>query len=248
MARAATRARTDRSPKARGESHWERVYRSRGEEELSWHQDAPTRSLALIRQVGSPGSRIIDVGGGSSELAGRLVQAGFGRVTVLDVSPTALGRARSRAGRYAPAIRWIVHDLTAAGPLGRFDVWHDRATFHFLTGAADRAAYVERARRAIPLGGHLVVATFAPDGPARCSGLDVVRYDGPALAAVFSPGFALRREVRESHRTPWGTRQSFVYAVFERVASSPSRAARTGMRRPAGIAARKIGGARRRQT
>ena len=204
--------------------HWESIYRTKAEDELSWHQDEPTLSLRLIREVASPESRIIDIGGGTSPLAARLSEDGFGCVTVLDISDAAVRRSRTRSQPLARGARWIRADVTKAKRLGRFDIWHDRAVFHFLTDLRDRRAYVDLARRTVPVGGHLVLATFALDGPEKCSGLDVVRYDSQTLDAEFATGFELLRKVRESHRTPWGTRQPFTYVVFRRV--------RAGSRRP----------------
>jgi len=197
--------------------HWESIYRTKPEDELSWHQEEPTLSLRLIREVATPESRIIDIGGGSSPLAARLSEQGFRRVTVVDIADAAVRRSRTRARAHARNICWIRADVTKAPRLGRFDVWHDRAVFHFLTDSRDRRAYVDLARRTVPVGGHLVLATFALDGPEKCSGLDVVRYDDRTLNAEFAAGFELRRKVRESHRTPWGTRQPFTYVVFRRV-------------------------------
>jgi SAM-dependent methyltransferase len=161
---------------------------------------------------------VIDVGGGTSLLAQRLLDAGHNNVSVLDISPAALDRAPSRLGDRASLVRWVVADVTKSHDLGTFDVWHDRAVFHFLTAPADRLKYATLLRRTVPPGGHAVIATFAPDGPTQCSGLDVVRYDGASLAAQLGRGFALLKSVPETHLTSWGKPQSFQYAVFRRVA------------------------------
>ena len=159
---------------------------------------------------------MIDVGGGTSALGERLLDAGYA-VAVLDVSAAALARARSRLGARADAVRWIVADVTADPDLGAHDCWHDRAVFHFLTERADRRRYAALLARSVPSGGHAIIATFAPDGPDKCSGLPVCRYDGPALAAELGHALTLVRETRETHVTPWGKPQSFQYSVFRRM-------------------------------
>jgi SAM-dependent methyltransferase len=195
--------------------HWETVYSSKSDAELSWTQAEPATSLALIADA-CPTGRLVDVGGGTSLLAERLVERGYA-VTVLDISQAAIDRARERLGMRAGEVRWMVADVTAVADLGTFDVWHDRAVFHFLTAAADRAAYVELLARTVPVGGHAVIATFALDGPEKCSGLEVRRYDGRALAVELGPRFRLLKTVPELHRTPWNAAQSFQYSLFERV-------------------------------
>jgi SAM-dependent methyltransferase len=195
--------------------HWESVYISKSDGELSWTQAEPATSLALIAEACSTG-RVIDVGGGTSLLAERLLERGYG-VTLLDISQAAIDRARLRLGTRASEVRWMAADATTGGDLGTFDVWHDRAVFHFLTASRDRAAYASLLARTVPLGGHAVIATFALDGPEKCSGLEVRRYDSSALAVELGPLFRLLKSVPEVHRTPWGTAQSFQYSLFERV-------------------------------
>jgi 2-polyprenyl-3-methyl-5-hydroxy-6-metoxy-1,4-benzoquinol methylase len=195
--------------------HWETVYASKGDAELSWTQAEPITSLALIAEACSADS-VIDVGGGTSLLAERLLDDGYA-VTVLDISQTAIDRARKRLGDRATQVDWMVADVTAGPDLGTFDVWHDRAVFHFLIAPADRAAYVALLARTVSVGGHAVIATFAPDGPEKCSGLEVRRYDGSALAADLGPGFRLLKSVPELHLTPWNAAQSFQYSLFKRV-------------------------------
>jgi 2-polyprenyl-3-methyl-5-hydroxy-6-metoxy-1,4-benzoquinol methylase len=197
------------------QEHWESVYQKKGDSDLSWTQHEPRTSLALIREV-CPTGRVIDVGGGTSPLAERLLDAGYS-VAVLDVSAVAITRAQARLGARADDVQWIIADVTEPGELGTFDVWHDRAVFHFLTEAPDRTAYVALLSRTIPSGGHAVIATFAPDGPEKCSGLPVRRYDGESLATELGPGFRLIRTVAETHLTPWGKPQSFQYSVFKRL-------------------------------
>ena len=198
--------------------HWQRVYRTRKPVELSWHAGHLDRSLAAIEAVADPTSRIIDIGGGASTLADDLLARGFSDVTVLDISATALERAKERLGGEAARVRWIVADVTRAVlQKDAYDVWHDRAVFHFLVSAQERAAYAALAARCIREGGHLIIATFAPDGPARCSGLDVMRHDAQSLGTALGEAFMLTSEVHALHRTPSGVDQAFVHCVFERV-------------------------------
>jgi len=194
--------------------HWENVYSAKTDREVSWTQADPRTSLDLIRAAAASG-RVIDIGGGTSALAGRLLDAGY-TVTVLDISQAALTRAQENLGRRASQIQWLAADVTMIDDLGEFDVWHDRAVFHFLTDPQDRAKYVALARQTIPAGGHLVIGTFALDGPPMCSGLPVERYDGPKLAALFGPAFTLKKELPQTHQTPWGNLQQFHFAVLQR--------------------------------
>jgi SAM-dependent methyltransferase len=195
--------------------HWESVYGSKSDAELSWTQPEPSLSLSLIREV-CPAGRVIDVGGGNSLLAERLLDRGYS-VTVLDISEVATRHARERLAVRANQVHWIVADVTAGPELDTFDVWHDRAVFHFLTEAADRASYVALLARTLPAGRHAVIATFAPDGPEKCSGLEVRRYSGPALSVELGARFELLKTVPETHVTPRGVPQSFQYSVFKRV-------------------------------
>jgi 2-polyprenyl-3-methyl-5-hydroxy-6-metoxy-1,4-benzoquinol methylase len=197
--------------------HWDEVYTAKVETGVSWYQDEPAQSLELIGAVApAEGGRIIDVGGGASVLVDRLLDLTVGRIAVLDISEIALGKARSRLGERAGRVDWLAADVTEVQGVGTFDVWHDRAVFHFLTDAADREKYAGLALRTVPRGGHLIIATFAEDGPKRCSGLEVCRYSAEALRAEFSRGFSLVRAVGETHTTPWGSPQPFVYGVFRR--------------------------------
>ncbi len=198
-------------------THWETVYATKAETSVSWYQEEPRLSLELIRAVApAEGGRIIDVGGGASVLVDRLLELPFEEIAVLDISATALDRAKARLGERAERVRWVVADVTEVPELGTFDVWHDRAVFHFLTDPADRRRYVELARKTVPEGGHLVIATFADDGPKQCSNLDVCHYNARSLADELGEGFTLVREARESHTTPWGSSQPFFYGVFRR--------------------------------
>jgi SAM-dependent methyltransferase len=194
--------------------HWESVYQTKGDHEVSWSQADPQVSLSLISEAQQGGS-VIDVGGGASALADGLLDAGYS-VAVLDISRASLERSAAKLGARSDKVRWIVADVTAAPDLGVFDVWHDRAVFHFLTEAVQRAAYVALMSRSIRVGGHAIIATFAPDGPDKCSGLPVRRYDAALLSAELGEGFRLVKSVPEIHHTPWGKPQSFQYSLFER--------------------------------
>jgi SAM-dependent methyltransferase len=200
-------------------AHWEGVYRAKKEEELSWHQDDPrkAKSFALIREFAPLTARIIDIGCGSSTLAGALIDDGYSNVTVIDISEAALERAKSLNASASGRIRWIVSDVVASPVLpGPFDLWHDRAVFHFLTSQVDQKSYVDLCARNVAPGGHAVVATFALDGPEKCSGLPVQRYDGPGIEAAFQPGFELVKSDSQTHITPWGKPQAFCCSVLRR--------------------------------
>jgi trans-aconitate methyltransferase len=197
--------------------HWEGVYSKKSENEVSWFQQHPASSLELIAQVGATGaSAIVDIGGGASRLVDNLVQRGFEDVTVLDLSQSALEAAKARLGAEAASrVRWIVADVTDWEPVRTFDIWHDRAALHFLTEEIDRSSYVSRLQRALKADGYAIIATFAPDGPERCSGLPVVRYDAATLSKTLGPSFRLTIAQRHIHATPWGTKQSFQFCVFQ---------------------------------
>jgi ubiquinone/menaquinone biosynthesis C-methylase UbiE len=197
-------------------AHWEQVYRTRRTDEVSWFQSQPARSLRFIQQVNPPpGGPVIDLGGGASSLVDALLDAGYHDVTMLDISSTALAHARARLGERSARVRWIEGDVLDADlPAAGFAVWHDRAVFHFLTTADDQARYVARVRHALRPGGHVVIATFAEDGPTRCSGLEVSRYSAPELLEVFGDAFTLITSEREEHRTPSGAIQRFTWCVL----------------------------------
>lgn len=200
-------------------AHWEQVYQTRASTEVSWFRPHLETSLAFI-ETAAPQSdaRILDVGGGASTLVDDLLARGYQRVTVLDFSTAALQTARDRLGAAAGAVNWLHADARNTGIKAQsIDLWHDRAVFHFLTEAADRTAYVQEVMRVLKPGGRLVIATFALDGPQRCSGLPVVRYDDDALATVFDGGFQLEAHAADAHTTPGGNVQSFVYAHFKRI-------------------------------
>jgi hypothetical protein len=198
-------------------SHWEGVYATRGTHEVSWYQIQPDTSLRLIATLGlRPDEAIIDVGGGASCLVDRLLDQGFTEIAVLDIAPSALAAVKARLGARAAAVRWLTGDITRERPSGPYRLWHDRAVFHFLTDPADRQAYVSSLSAALPAGGHAIIATFAEDGPARCSNLPVCRYSSERLAAELGPGFSLVESLRETHITPAQGEQQFIYCCFRR--------------------------------
>jgi SAM-dependent methyltransferase len=214
------------------EAHWDGVYRERRSDSLSWFQKYPALSLELITAAApNPDARIIDVGGGDSLLVDRLLEHGYRQLTVLDISRSAIERSQARLANRADTVRWMVGDVLNTETLGTFDVWHDRALFHFLLEPSQRERYVEAVKRAVMPRGAVVIATFAPDGPPRCSGLDVRRYDESSLAAELGEAFALVDTRRESHHTPSGGEQAFLYASFRTAGTAPPPAGRLRGRR-----------------
>ena len=199
--------------------HWEDVYVARRVQETSWHQDVPGPSLDMIATAaGDRKPALIDVGGGASMLVDFLLDQGFEDLTVLDISARALEQARQRLGPRASRVDWVEADVTAYAPTRSFGIWHDRAAFHFLTAREDRRCYVSVLEAALAPGGQAIIAAFAPDGPERCSGLDVVRYDAVGLAAELGPGFQLEETQSVRHLTPAGREQRFGFHRFRRVA------------------------------
>ncbi len=198
-------------------SHWENIYSTRREDEVSWFQENPALSVALIREAGiTPSARVIDVGGGGSRLVDVLVAEGQAEVTVLDLADAALARARQRLGE-VPNVTWVVADVTDWTPDRQFDLWHDRATFHFLTTAAEQAAYVRVMNRALKPGGIAIIGTFAPDGPQTCSGLPVSRHDAASLQAILGNDFRLLATRHQEHVTPRGAAQKFQFSTFAKL-------------------------------
>ncbi|MEJ2117509.1 MAG: class I SAM-dependent methyltransferase [Alphaproteobacteria bacterium] len=198
------------------QAHWQDVYSSKDETSLSWFQKRPDTSLRLISDCVQPGANIIDAGGGASCLADHLVELGH-RVTVLDIAQAALAKAKTRLGSRASKLNWVVADVTDWRPEKRFDLWHDRAVFHFLSHEQERQAYASVMAAAVKSGGYAVIGTFALNGPETCSGLKVCRYDAKGLAAEFNRDFVLTDDLVEEHLTPGGKVQIFQFSVLRRL-------------------------------
>lgn len=201
--------------------HWDEIYRQRAPGELTWYQREPLVSLALLDMLGvTPDQAVVDVGGGTSSLAGHLLDRGFGDITVLDLSTTALASAAGAMGERSGRVHWLAHDVLTWRPDRRYQVWHDRAVLHFLVDEGHRLAYLATLRAALDGGGAVVVGTFAADGPERCSGLPVRRYGPDDLATLFGPAFDVVEQRREEHHTPAGGVQPFTWAAM-RMAGDP---------------------------
>jgi len=201
--------------------HWEKVYTSKADTEVSWFQEHAQLSLKLIlEEKTSTASSIIDVGGGASTLVDDLLANGYEHVTVLDLSGAALLTAKARIGAHANDVQWLEADILSVElPTHAYDVWHDRAVFHFLTTESERHAYVQKVLKTVKPGGLVIVATFAEDGPTQCSGLPVMRYSAKGLQSEFGGSFELLGHKKESHHTPDGNEQKFVYCFFRKVTS-----------------------------
>ena len=200
-------------------NHWETVYQTKSDQQVSWFREHLDNSLRMIlnTNVGKE-SAIIDVGGGSSTLADDLLENGFIDVSVLDISAAALEKSKRRLGEKSEQIEWIEADITEVSlPENHFDVWHDRAVFHFLTDAEDRRKYVELVMRSLKIGGHIIVASFGENGPLKCSGLDIVRYNPETLHSEFGDEFKLLDSLKETHHTPFGSTQEFVYCYCRKL-------------------------------
>jgi len=201
------------------QEHWDAVYAEKAADRVSWYRPHLERSLSFIEDASLPlNAPVIDVGGGASTLVDDLLERGFSDLTVLDLSPAAIAGAKKRLGARASKVSWIVADITRFEfPEHRFEFWHDRAVFHFLRESGARHRYVEAVRRALKPGGHIVVATFGPKGPEKCSGLEVMRYDADELHGEFGSPFEKVASCEEVHHTPWGSEQEFVYCYCRMV-------------------------------
>ena len=195
------------------QTHWEKIYTEKAPNAVSWYRPHLETSLALIEEaIAGRSASIIDVGGGESTLVDDLIARGYTKITVLDISQTAIDATGKRLGKASQQVRWVAADITKA-KLRRsaYDVWHDRAVFHFLTAPDDRIAYVRQVAHAVKAGGHVIVSTFGPEGPKKCSGLDVARYDAGSLHEEFGQRFRLVKSLQELHETPFGITQQFLY-------------------------------------
>ncbi|NNV54114.1 class I SAM-dependent methyltransferase [Limnovirga soli] len=195
--------------------HWDTVYKTKNPDQVSWTQEMPKTSLDFIHSFGiTKTAKIIDIGGGDSNLVDYLLNEGFENITVLDISSQALEKAKKRLGSQADKINWIVSDITEFKPTTTFDIWHDRATFHFLTTAEQVAKYLERARNAVS--GFLTIGTFSNNGPEKCSGLPITQYSEENLTTALQNGFQKIRCITEDHITPFATTQNFLFCSFKR--------------------------------
>jgi SAM-dependent methyltransferase len=199
-------------------AHWDHVYATKAENEVSWFQKWPTNSLEFIHASGvGKDAAIIDVGGGESRLVDALLDEGYNDISVLDLSEQAIAATKVRLGQRASRVTWIAADVTAWEPDRAYDLWHDRAAFHFLTEPSDRQAYVDRLLKALRPGGHAIIGTFALDGPERCSGLPIVRYDAASLGETLGPSFELVATRDHEHHTPMDRIQRFQFSWFRRI-------------------------------
>jgi ubiquinone/menaquinone biosynthesis C-methylase UbiE len=195
--------------------HWERVYKKNKPDKLGWYQDHPEMSLKLVTATGvGVDGNIIDVGGGTSKLAGKLLDQGYKRLTVLDISGSSIERTKLQHGEKSKQITWIEADVTNFNFTESFDIWHDRAVFHFLTNANDRQRYVDSLNHALKPGGHLIISTFGLKGPPKCSGLNIVRYSAETLHKEFGDNFVMIETFDEVHDTPSKDQQNFIYCRF----------------------------------
>lgn len=200
-------------------AHWENVYQTKSSTEVSWYEPEPKQSLDLILEAaGEKRGRVIDVGGGQSFLVDRLLDSGFKQVAVLDISSAAIEATKARLSERASQVEWIVADITQAESLGEFDIWHDRAVFHFLTDSDDRERYMKLLKRSLPIGGHFIVGTFAKGGPEKCSGLPICQYNATTMQEKLGPSFEPVKCSEYLHTTPTGKSQQFFFGVYKSIA------------------------------
>lgn len=199
--------------------HWEKIYKSKSSQEVSWYTPCLEKSLEIIKSLGlAQDAQILDVGAGASTLPDDLVERGFKNITVLDISSEALKVSKDRLGDKAGQVQWLEADITQVSlPPGQYDFWHDRAVFHFLTGRGDREKYLNHCRQSLKCGGYVLMATFGPNGPLKCSGLEIVRYSAEVLKKEFGEMFRLERHFTEIHKTPFDTTQEFLYCLLQKV-------------------------------
>lgn len=198
--------------------HWEKIYATKQPEEVSWTQPVPQTSLDFIHSFDLPKSAsVIDVGGGDSKLVDCLLEEGFENITVLDISQHALDRAKERLGEKAEKVKWVVSDITQFQPTTTYDVWHDRATFHFLTTDDQIVKYLSTVKAATTQNAYLTFGTFSTDGPTKCSGLTIKQYDETTLTAELNKDFDKIRCITEDHTTPFNTKQNFLFCSFRKL-------------------------------
>lgn len=197
-------------------NHWENVYETKNPDQVSWTQTKPQTSLDFITSQGlGKEAKIIDIGGGDSNLVDFLLQEGYENITVLDISAKALEKAKERLGEAASKVQWIATDITEFEPTETYDIWHDRAAFHFLTTPEQVSKYIDIAEKSIT--GFMILGTFSKNGPTKCSGLDIQQYDDESLSEKFESGFERIKCITEDHTTPFGTTQNFVFCSFKKL-------------------------------
>lgn len=197
--------------------HWEKVYTSKEDNEVSWYQEIPRTSIEVIKKTANGQSdSIIDIGGGNSNLASELMNLKFLDISVLDISEASLNRTKEKLGEKAKNINWYVSDVLGFEPTKKFDIWHDRAVFHFVTGQIDKTAYVQKIKNSLKENGTLILATFSKEGPTKCSGLEICQYDKDSLIPLFGKDFDLVDLFKEEHTTPFNTTQNFIYTVWKK--------------------------------
>ncbi len=203
---------------SKSKEHWQNVYQNKKPNETSWFQEQPTVSLNLIRKTNLDHEQsIIDIGGGASILVDKLFDEGFKNLTVVDISEKALDYAKERLGKQSQGITWIAADITEHNFQEQYHLWHDRAVFHFMIGKEAKERYKQNLNEALLIGGYLIIATFALDGPNKCSGLEVERYDTKKLQIELGAQFSLLQSIENEHQTPLGTKQKFTYCLFVKV-------------------------------
>jgi len=196
-------------------AHWNRIYRTRKSDEVSWYQSTPTSSLSFLKQTGLPRSaKIIDIGGGDSLFVDHLLNLDYQDITVLDISENAIERARQRLGDKSNMVKWIIADVTEFTPSEKYDLWHDRATFHFLTSENEIELYLETLNASVKQTGSLVIGTFSDHGPEKCSGLDIKQYSEQTMTGLFNKCFHKERCILINHKTPSGANQNFIFCLF----------------------------------
>lgn len=199
---------------SRNANYWNEVYQTKETDKVSWYQAEPNASLEAIALCGARSLSVIDIGGGASRLVGALLDQRRRDITVLDVSTKALTLSRLRLGAEGDQVSWISADITKWKPRRQWDIWHDRAVFHFLTESRDRQAYLQALKAAVPSGGHVILASFAPEGPDQCSGLPVQKYTPDEMVEVLGADFELQRCWGETHAPPGGGEQAFTWCLF----------------------------------
>jgi ubiquinone/menaquinone biosynthesis C-methylase UbiE len=198
--------------------YWDKIYSSKSETEVSWFQEVPTKSLELIKELNlSSNANIIDIGGGDSHLTDHLLKLGFSNISILDISAVSLEKAKNRLKDEATKVSFITSDVTLFEPIKKFDLWHDRATFHFLTTVEQVEKYLKTAHNALNTGGNLIISTFSKNGPEKCSGLPITQYSDTDLKHLFGKYFQNTKCFEDVHTTPWGTEQAFVYCGFKKL-------------------------------